>query len=333
MVSKGPTARSPAAGSSVRSVSLVALLLVAVFAAMPAAPAGTPPCTTEYVPYVGPACLLPDGHYQITLADGTRLVTHGPDPLPVPGTIGFGPGDEQRQPVCADTWRMHVLYGHPDGGSRYSAVVEELRDAVRRMNAILNADAIESGGVEADYRVACQADGDIRIDAFGGPDTGPNPYTVDFNAVVDAARAAGHDDTTTDYLIFYDDTSDSVCGVGNIAFDDSLSAENANMIGADYGVAYEPCWFGRTAMHENGHNQGAVQTLAPDSDLSGHCVEGRDVMCYPTSSVLVLCPDRVHFDCDHDTYFDAEPEPGEWLESHWNLGSRLNRYIAFSDTP
>lgn len=293
-----------------------------------------PLCGDGYVQvdHVGPACATGDGFLQVRLADGTVLTTHGPDPLPPPGDIGFAAGDEMRQPVCTSEWHMRVLYGHPPGQDRSQEVLPDLRDAIWRMNAVLNADALESGDVEADYKVRCDADGQIRIDTFQGPETGGNTYTADFAAVVDAARADGHTDARSDYLIFYDDSSDGVCGVGNLARDDSLSADNANLHGPDYGVAYESCWFGRTPMHENGHTQGAVQALAPDWDGSGHCLEGIDVMCYPTQSILVFCSDRTHFDCDHDTYFDAAPEPGEWLETHWNLGSRLNAYIAFADT-
>jgi hypothetical protein len=313
-----------------------ATLAAAALAPAPAASEGSPACTPSYVPYLGPACRLPSGLYEVVLADGTRLLTHGPDPLPPPGDVGFASGDDERQPVCSSESRMHVLYGYPAGAKdRTAAVTEQLRDAVRRMNALLNREALDSGGVTADYKVQCDAAGEIQVDTFSGPSSSASTsaYTDDFAAIVNAARAAGHLAAETDYLIFYDDDSDGVCGVGNLAADDSLSADNENLNGPDYGVAYKSCWFGRTPMHENGHNQGAVQDLAPDWDLSGHCLEGIDVMCYPTSSILVLCADRTHFDCDNDTYFDAAPEPGEWLATHWNIGSPLNRYIAFNHTP
>lgn len=213
-------------------------------------------CDPEYVEHLGPACILPSGDYEVFLADGSRLITHGPDPLPPPGDVGFDADDDQRDPVCATEWKMHVLYGHQTGEPDRSAeVAEDLRSAVRRMNALLNTEALESGGVEADYKVLCDDDGDIRIDVFEGPVTGTDPaYTTDFNNIVDAARAAGHTDGKTDYLIFFDGNSAGVCGVGNIAYDDRLTADNDNMVGPDYGVAYESCWFGRTPMHENGHN-------------------------------------------------------------------------------
>jgi hypothetical protein len=43
------------------------------------------------------------------------------------------------------------------------------------------------------------------------------------------------------------------------------------------------------------------------------------------------CADHLHFDCGHDDYFDTEPEAGEYLASHWNLGSPLNRFLAFGE--
>lgn len=323
-----------------RGVIAVFLLLLpiatAVAALAPPGPSPGPSCDDpRHVPHLGPACPLADGHFEVLLSDGTVLVTHGPDPPPPAGDVGFGAGDEERAPVCAPTPRMHVLYGYPStAADRLAEVADDLRAAVRRMNAVLNADALASGGVTADYRVACDGDGEIAIDPFPGPDTGGEAYTVDFAAVVDAARSAGFDRARTDYLIFYDDRSDGVCGVGNFHRDDRLAKDNANLAGPDYGVAYDPCWYGRAPMHENGHNQGAVQVMAPKSDLLAHCLDGLDVMCYTSSLAgLILCTDRVHYDCDDDTYFDVDPEDGEWLADHWNIGSRLNGYLAFGDEP
>ena len=41
------------------------------------------------------------------------------------------------------------------------------------------------------------------------------------------------------------------------------------------------------------------------------------------------CTDYLHYDCGWDTYFDSNPEPGEWLASHWNIGSGVNHFVGF----
>lgn len=301
----------------------------------PSKPAGAPEpdaCDVQRVPGLGRACLLGPGHYRLTLRDGTVLHTHGPDPVPAAGEVGFGPDAEQRPPLCAHAPHIHVLYGFPSGAPALTAEGHEsIRAAVRRMNAVLQADAMETGEVAASYRVKCDLAGEIEIGTFQGPATG-GVYATDYDAIVEAARGAGFTQEKTNHLIFYDAPSTSACGVANMAEDDRLSADNENLPGPNYGVVFQGCWDGRTPMHENGHNMGAVQRLAPMSDLLGHCLEGLDVMCY-TSEIVTLCTDRVHFDCGHDTYFHAKPPEGSWLATHWNIGSRLNHYLAFSDTP
>jgi hypothetical protein len=290
-------------------------------------------CEPQHVPGLGTACLLRPGLYRLVLRDGTVLHTHGPDPAADDGA-GFGPDAPRDAPLCADAPHMHVLYGYPTGSRDRSAdVVKEIREAVRRMNAVMRADAMESGGVTADYRVKCDAEAQIAVDSFQGPATGSSPYTVDFDNVVGAARAAGFGAPATNYLVFYDGAPQpGICGVGSNSQDDRLAANNGNLKGPNYALVFDGCWSGRTPMHENGHNMGAVQRLAPFSDLSGHCLEGYDVMCY-TGEVLPLCAGRTRFDCNHDTYFSANPPPGSWLATHWNIGSRLNPYLAFSDAP
>ena len=278
---------------------------------------------------LGPGTRLQaNGLYRVTLPDGHVITTHGPDPksamLGGHGT-SLGPGDPERNPVCADDNYMHVLYGYPSllQQSRLSSVVAEIRAHTRRMNAVLHEAAMESGGVSADYKVLCDESGEIQVDEFV-----TSPPVPEFSVIVASARRAGFTDPNVDYVIYYDGNFPAICGVAELRDDDRLSEDNRNNSGG-YGVTYEDCWFSRTPMHENGHTQGAVQSGAPNEDGTGHCTEQFDIMCYPSSRRV--CPDVQAFDCGYDTYFDAAPEPGEWLSDHWNLGSRLNRYIAFGD--
>lgn len=268
---------------------------------------------------------LPNGLYSVELDDGYTFTTHGGDPVATELGHGdrLGPEDPERDPVCATGHVQHILYGRPSliTPSRYEDVADQIRAHVRRMNAVLSEAAEESGGTTADYRVACDETGEIRVDEF--ENTSLVPYIT---TVVQAARDAGFDDPNVDYNIFYDGEFPGVCGIAEFSRDDRAVEENRNNDGG-YAVTYENCWYSRTPMHENGHNQGAVQTGAPNEDGSNHCTEHEDIMCYPSASNE--CPDQMYFDCGFDTYFDAAPEPGEWLDSHWNIGSPLNRYIVF----
>ena len=40
----------------------------------------------------------------------------------------------------------------------------------------------------------------------------------------------------------------------------------------------------------------------------------------------------MYYDCGFDTYFDAMPERGEYLDENWNIGSPENRFIVFGRT-
>lgn len=277
---------------------------------------------------VGPGAVqLSSGLYEAALSDGYRLTTHGPDPVLPEIELGpLGPGGPERPPHCATSAYQHVLYGYPAviSKNRLDQLAGEFRAHIRRMNALLNEAAIESGGAGADYRFLCDGNGEIRIDTFTNDTI--VPY---FTNIVTAARAAGFRDPDVDYTIFYDGNFPGICGFGSFADDARLTADNRNNTGG-YGVTYESCWFSRTPMHENGHTQGAVQGGAPKHDGTNHCTDHQDVMCYPSSSRP--CPGDFRFDCGYDTYFDAAPEEGEWLASHWNLGSPLNRYIDFAST-
>lgn len=289
-------------------------------------------CLT-YVEAVGEACPLPGGGFQVVLEDGTSLTTHGPDlkihAAPDHGP-GIGPGDPERAPACTTDFYQHVLYGRPASfPDRLGTVRDEIRSIIRRMNAVLNEASRASGGPTADYKVLCDGAGQIRIDGFTVASLPSGAYNTDFDAIVEAARAAGFNLPNVDYTILYDYDHASVCGVGNLTYDERLSVDNLNNTGGAYGVTFSGCWNRRTPMHENGHNQGAVQRTAPFSDLTGHCLEGRDVLCYLDGYLNLSCPSIQQFDCGFDTYFDSAPEPAEWLASNWNIGSRLNRFIAF----
>ena len=145
--------------------------------------------------------------------------------------------------------------------------------------------------------------------------------------------------------------------------DDRLVEDNVYNFGPDYAFSYKvddetfQQYFGVSydmmgpilILHEYAHTLGAVQPSAPHAtkkevtDGQVHCTDsktigrgGTDIMCKSDGQGEVFgneCPGMFpfHFDCNNDDYFNPKPEPGNYLSTHWNLGSRLNRFIKFGE--
>lgn len=278
--------------------------------------------------------------YRVAPDQGARLLTHGPDTrasmdvraagdIAADGT-GFGPGAAERQPVCATDFYQRVIYANVAGtANRAGEMVARIRQTVARMDAVLNSESIASGGAGADYKVLCESSGQVQVDTLTVPG-------ASFAEVVSAARAAGLGSSRASNLIFLDGSLGGSCGIATYEADQRLTIDNSSNTGGGWAVVYEPCWDSPAPMHESAHMMGAVQYSAPNSTgTGGHCNEDNDVMCYAPDGgdrnqggTVMHCPGRARFDCGFDDYFDSAPEPGEHLESHWNLGSPLNRFIA-----
>ncbi|MGB8956332.1 MAG: hypothetical protein WCC10_13245, partial [Tumebacillaceae bacterium] len=124
-------------------------------------------------------------------------------------------------------------------------------------------------------------------------------------------------------------------------------------------IAGEVFWQNHTTIHEMFHSLGATYTgfqfidhpangpPAPYSSYEGHCVDGLDMLCYEdggghapwgnyTETVCDLGATvnevNLPIDCNKDTYFDAAPESGEWLDSYWNLAGSENPFLAVMPT-
>ncbi|MDX6583416.1 MAG: large repetitive protein [Solirubrobacterales bacterium] len=295
---------------------------------------------------------LDDGLLQVRSADGYSYTTHGPDfrtDLEPVGDHGgsIDVGDPQRPPACiaspSTDYYQEVLYGYPSSATNQLATKRaDIQGVIGRIDAVLNEESLASGGPTADYKVRCEIDGSVKVSAF--PVSVPGGGSATFTQIVNAAKAAGFTNQRADYSIFYDGAGPSgACGTGYMFDDETLSANNLNnnpggSVSGGYAASYAGCWFGRTPMHENGHNEGAVQSGAPDSTGDGgHCDEGSDVMCYLDGGSLrqdypqtcSVAPSTLHFDCAWDSYFDSDPEATEYLATHWNIGSSLNRFIRF----
>ncbi len=346
--------------SSASGLAAVGIFLFSAPSASGAHPAeaGAPDRVPETVASAlgGEVSVTSRGLYKVETRSGFSVRTHGPDfaaGLDDPLASALQPGDPERPPVCANqvpsSRYQQFVYAFPlsrPGG--LEAARGQIQAAARRMNWLLDSASIASGGPHADYIVGCEAGGDVLVVSFLVSSASGH---ADYAEIVDAARDSGFADERVDYTIFYDGPAAGggglgrgPCGIANFSADERALADNLNNnpAGGDpgYAVVYEGCWNGLTPMHENGHNQGAVQYNAPFSTGDGaHCNQEPDVMCYSpdggdiNQGGTILCdpePGVLHYDCGWDTYFDAAPEPGEWLFNHWNIGSLLNRFVHFT---
>jgi hypothetical protein len=288
---------------------------------------------------------MPSGLYKVAPPVGEPLLTHGPDVEQeaidarddqlAPDGTGFTPGAAERQPVCSTDYYQQVIYARVTGtADRTAEATDQIRHIVGRMDAVLNSESLASGGPDADYKMLCDSSGQVQVDPIITTGTS-------FSQVVAAARAAGYSSKAADYVVFVDNQAGGACGIASYEDDETLSIDNKSNIGGGYGIIYQPCWDGETPMHESGHLMGAVQYNAPNSTGSGgHCYEEADVMCYSPDGgdinqggTTLRCPGTPRFDCNFDDYFDSAPEPGEYLDTHWNLGSPLNRMVDFTGSP
>jgi hypothetical protein len=77
-----------------------------------------------------------------------------------------------------------------------------------------------------------------------------------------------------------------------------------------------------TAMHEMGHNLGAIASSAPrwDSTNTSHPTDENDVMAYGagTSVVCSQIMEGESVRCNDNDYFDLNPG-SEYLANHWNI--------------
>ena len=275
--------------------------------------------------------------------------------------VGGSPGSMPAVCGGSDTRRLTLVYAGPDGADGLTAAVKrKIRRVLGAMNMKLFGEAVDSGGSEhpARFVVSCDDEGRPAI----------LPVAVDsrdFETVVSAAVDAGIDDRDSKYLVFNEAEDPDSCGLGDWLKDDRLSTKNLSNglssldpeVEGGWAMLFgRDCWWDDAALHESAHTMGAVQAGAPGSnglDSYGeplsHCADGLDLMCYEeardhkeddpqlpapySDGVCTLGSYGLHYDCRHDSYFDTNPERGEWLNQHWNVGSRKNGFLSFAQPP
>lgn len=310
-------------------------------------------CTRSIaVPGLGSSCRSAGGLWRVRLSDGTTLTTHGPDASPAPQPAAYYGGDPASVTsataddiACADTSvdrYLVLVYAYPAGqASRYGAIAPQLRQEAYGMSAFLNAESQavdESQGKK--LRLECDGAGvpivvEAELPTSAGADS--------FGTVVSDLRALGYGTSMSmsardRYAVYYDSgVGSGAAGTGHLFGDDSEGTSSLNNTGGLFAVEFN--WNGHpnwdVLLHEVGHNMGAVQDSAANSSGSGHCNDGRDIMCYAdggaTSSYSSSVCGSEDFDCGRNDYFNPSPAPGSYLDTHWNVAGSYNRFLEHLD--
>lgn len=293
-------------------------------------------CQVRVVPDVGPACRNPDGSFSVYSRDGRFLgITHGPDAPQAVATASAPP--PAVAPACVagaatDYYFVAIYARASDDADAYATRAGQIRTLMAGVNGYVRSAAI-AGNDFASLKFLCSS-GAVVVRNEVLP---TKRASANFSTIVADLKAKGYTNPRLKYAVFYDDTGACSCaGQGMFAADEQPGVANASngntsypLFAVDYG-SLAP----RVMLHEITHTIGAVGANAPHTTGAYHCTDGLDVMCYNDGGPKGIlystssCSADV-FDCRQDDYFNSRPPSGSYLATHWNIASRVNRYLAF----
>lgn len=271
------------------------------------------------------------------------LCTHGPDPAPpgVDPTARARPVPAARasrvaaEAVCDGDGRsgprVQVLYAHAsDRPNRFATYLASFRTWTAETDSILRESAAAAGG-NLRFRFVTEPGPGCAIDVQQVT-LSPSGDDAFDNTIVEL-KAQGLTRTDRYYLVFVDTASAGICGIATGSGDDSLGQANWNNYGPGFSRVDAGCWGANAAAHELMHNLGAVNHSAPNTSLGGHCIDDYDIMCYSDPphfpTMRIDCADfdlENLYDCGSDDYFNPNPSPGSYLDTHWNTAN--NRFLV-----
>jgi len=228
----------------------------------------------------------------------------------------------------ASGYRTQAMYVVEAGRTnRYAALLPSLRLWAAGVDDVVNRSAALTGGVRH-VRYVTDPDGGGCVARVLNV-TVPAGAMSSFNATISAVQALGYADPSRKYLMWTDATV--LCGVASMYPDATDGQGNPNNGRyAQYARIDAGCWgFGDGAAqhsveaHELLHTLGGVMSTAPHGTRAGHCWDESDTMCYADGGGFAMrqvCPPEREYlyDCNNDDYFSTYPEPGSWLDTHWN---------------
>jgi hypothetical protein len=288
-------------------------------------------------------CSAP-GIIRLKAVDGC---THGPDPAPKGLDVKDDVSPLRSREVTAQAtkvacdgdgkrgFRVQVLYVRAsDVQSRYADYVTSIQAWAADADQIFRESAAETGGKRS-LRFVHDSNCQPTVHEVVVSPEGDG----DFWRTVDELQSQGLNRTDRIYLSFVD--ANTYCGVGMLWDDDRKDIKvNQHNIGPSFSRVDSGCWGGKVAAHELMHNLGGVQLSAPNASSGFHCIDEFDVMCYADSGSVAsklrvacddLARDSYRFDCGHDDYFNTNPAPGSYLDTHWNAAN--NRFLIGAKPP
>lgn len=225
-------------------------------------------------------------------------------------------------------YRTQAMYVVEAGRTnRFAALQPSLQLWAAGVDDVMNRSAALTGGVRQ-VRYVTDTDGSTCVARVLNV-TVPAGSMTSFGATVSAVQALGYTDPARKYLMWTDATV--LCGVASMYPNDADGQGNPNNGSyAQYARIDAGCWgFGDGAAqhsveaHELLHTLGGVMSTAPHGTRAGHCWDESDTMCYADGGGFAMqqvCPAQREYllDCNNDDYYSTYPDPGSWLDGHWN---------------
>jgi hypothetical protein len=216
--------------------------------------------------------------------------------------------------------RVQAVYAHGDDvPDRLASMAPYLSGWAGGTDQTFADSAVATGGTRHVRYVtdtSCNLDiADVRLSPDG---------VANFGATRAELAAQGYNRPDRKYLVWVD--ANVYCGIAHFEWDDRPTQDNINNTTADYARVDAGCW-GSVEPHELMHTLGAVQWSAPHATGYGHCTDGPEVMCYQDAASVVMLAqtckksDATLFDCNHDDYYNTNPTPGSYLDTHWNVAN------------
>lgn len=225
-------------------------------------------------------------------------------------------------------YRVQAMYVVEAGRTnRYADLKSTFQLWAAGTDDVVNRSAALTGGVRH-IRYVTEAGGSGCVATVLNV-TVPAGSMTSFGATVGAVQALGYNAAGRKYLMWTDATV--LCGVASMYTNDTSGQNNPNN-GAypQYARIDAGCWGHGNGTsqhsveaHELLHTLGGVQATAPHATNAGHCWDEYDSMCYADGGGFAMqqvCPPEreFFFDCNSDDYFSTYPDPGGYLDGHWN---------------